>query len=90
VDTRALQEQLLQKEQEMFSFGTATINDVVTSRRSFLAAQLAEVQALASYSRAKVSLDQTLGETLEVNHVSIDEATAGRVTRESKPPEPAP
>jgi len=90
VDTRALQEQLLQKEQEMFSFGTATITDVVTSRRALLAAQLTEVQALSSYSRSRVSLDQTLGETLEVNHVSIDEAVAGKVARESKPPDTAP
>jgi outer membrane protein len=87
VDTRVLQEQLLEKEQQMFSFGTATITDVVNSRRSLLTAQLAEVTALASYSRARVALDQTLGETLEVNHVSVDEALAGRVTRESKLPD---
>jgi len=90
VDTRALQEQLLQKEQEMFSFGTATITDVVASRRSFQSAQLAEVQARSAYSRARVSLDQTLGETLEVNHVSIEEAAEGRVARESKLPDTAP
>jgi outer membrane protein len=90
VNSRALQEQLLQKEQEMFSFGTATITDVVTARRSFLAAQLAEVQAQATYSRARVSLDQTLGQTLEVNHVSIDEAQTGRIARESTLPATVP
>jgi outer membrane protein len=90
VDTRALQEQLLQKEQEMFSFGTATITDVVNSRRTFLAAQLAEVQAQASYSRSRVALDQTLGETLEVNHVSLGEAQTGKVVRESTVPATTP
>jgi outer membrane protein len=63
---------------------------VVASRRSFQSAQLAEVQARSAYSRARVSLDQTLGETLEVNHVSIEEAAEGRVARESKLPDSAP
>ncbi len=84
VDTRALQEQLLEKEQQMFNYGTATMNDVVASRRTLLNAQLAEVIALSSYKRSRVALDQTLGETLEANHVSIDEALNGRVSRESK------
>jgi outer membrane protein TolC len=87
VDTRALQEQLLEKEQQMFSFGTATITDVVNSRKSLLGAQLTEVSALSSYSHAKIALDQTLGETLEVNHVSIDEAVNGHVERPSKAPD---
>jgi len=86
VDTRALQEQLLEKEQELFSFGSATMNDVVASRRTLLNAQLTEVAALASYMRARVGLDQTLGETLEANHVSVDEAMNGRISRESKLP----
>lgn len=84
VDSRALQQQLLEKEQQMFSFGTATITDVVNSRKSLLTAQLTEVSALSSYSHAKIALDQTLGETLEVNHVLLDEAIKGHVERESK------
>jgi outer membrane protein len=87
VDTRALQEQLLEKEQQMFNFGGATITDVVAARTTLLAAQLAEVEALAAYGRARVALDQTLGETLEVNHISIGDALNGRVSRESKLPE---
>ena len=90
VDTRALQEQLLEKELQMFSFGTATITDVVNSRRSLLTAQLAEVQALSSYGRSRVGLDQVLGETLEVNHVSLDDGLKGHVERESKLPETLP
>jgi outer membrane protein TolC len=92
VDARALQEQLLEKEQQMFSFGTATITDVVNSRKSLLGAQLTEVSALSSYSHAKIALDQTIGETLEVNHVLIGEAMSGRVERPSKVPitEPRP
>ena len=75
--SRALQEDLLAKEQQMFSFGTATINDVVAAQGSLLAAQSAEVTALSAYSHARVSLDQVLGETLERNHVSVDDALNG-------------
>ena len=87
VDTRTLQEQLLEKEQQLFSFGSATLNDVVASRRTLLDAQLTEVAALASYMRARVGLDQTLGETLEANHVSVDEALGGKVSLESQHPQ---
>jgi outer membrane protein TolC len=58
----------------------------VTSRRTLLTAQLTEVAALASYMRARVGLDQTLGETLEANHVSLEEALNGKMSRESKLP----
>lgn len=87
--TRALQEQLLEKEQQMFSYGAAQISDVVLARNTLLAAQVTETQARAAYARARVGLDQVLGETLEKNHVSLDEGLNGRVTRESKAPEAA-
>ena len=45
-----------------------------------------EVSSLASYQAARMSLDQTLGITLEANHVSIDEAKAGKVERVSAAP----
>ncbi len=90
VSSRALQQELLEKEQQMFSFGTARIADVVAAQQSLLAAESTEVAALSAYSHARISLDEVLGETLETNHISIEEAQAGRVSRESKPPEGAP
>ena len=79
VDTRVLDEQLLEKEQRKFSLGASTINDLVVVQRSLAAARAAEVGALAAYSRARVSLDQVLGETLEKNNVSVGGALEGRV-----------
>jgi hypothetical protein len=38
---------------------------------------------MSAYSRARVALDQVLGQTLEANNVSIDQALKGRVDRES-------
>jgi len=87
VNARTLQEQLLAADREKFSSGIATFNDIINDQRALVAAQISEVNALASYAHARVSLDQTLGETLERNQVSLDEGLSGRVTRESTPPE---
>lgn len=74
VDHRSLQEQLLEKIQQSFRLGGSTFNDVIAAQRSLVNAQTAEVSALAAYARAKVGLDQVLGETLERNNVSVSEA----------------
>ena len=88
VDTRTLQEQLLEKEQRKFSLGASTINSVVVVQRALATARAAEVAALSTYSRARVSLDQVIGETLEKNNVSVGEALEGRLARDSRPPSP--
>ena len=86
VDTRKLQEELLSAEQQKFSFGVSTLSNIIIAQRALVAAQTAEVTAQSSYAHARVSLDQVLGETLEKNHVSLDEGLSGRVNRESRIP----
>ena len=76
VATRVLQEQLLDKEQQQFLLGGSAIDRVVAAARSLATAQYAEVAALGAYSHARVALDQVLGRTLEVNHVSVEDALA--------------
>ena len=78
VDTRKLQEELFQKEQQLFSFGSASIDDVVAAQTALVAAQETEVLTLSAYSHARISLDQVLGQTLETNHVSVDDALKER------------
>lgn len=80
VDTRTLDQELLQKEQQKFALGASTIDDVITAQRSLADAQIAEVAALSIYSHARISLDQVLGETLEKNNVSVEGALAGNAT----------
>ncbi len=77
-DTRALQQQLLDKVKLDFSLGGATLNDLITAQRSLSAAQTTEISAQAAYSHARIALDQVVGETLEKNHVSVSDALAGR------------
>jgi len=89
VQTRTLQEQLLDAEQKKLAGGASTPFNVVQQQRDLVAAQSAEIAALVDFSNARVALDQTLGNTLEVNHVSIGEAQAGKVTRASSLSEPS-
>jgi hypothetical protein len=52
-----------------------------------IGAQLSEMNSLASYTRARISLDQVLGETLERNGITLEEGLNGRVERESRLPD---
>lgn len=85
-ETRVLQEELLEVERKKFSYGISTFNDLIIDQRLLVAAQISEVSAMAAYARARVSLDQVLGETLEKNHISLDEGLSGAAAGESKIP----
>ncbi len=86
LDGRKLQEQLLETERQKFTYGISKVNDVVDAQGFLVAAQLAELNALAAYNRARIALDQVVGNTLTVYHVSFDDALAGKVSRESALP----
>ena len=70
-----------------FASGMATFTDIINDQRALVVAQISEVNALSAYAHARVSLDQTLGETLERNGVTLDEGLSGKVKRESRPPD---
>ena len=90
VKNRVLEEQLLEAEQKKFSLGASTTYNVVTQQRDLATAQATEVSTLAGYSKARVSLDQTLGTTLKTNHVQIEEAQSRQVARQSVLPDNLP
>jgi outer membrane protein len=85
--TRALAQETLTAEQNRFKFGEATIAQVVQAQRDLAGDQSAEVQALANYTHAKIAFDESVGQTLDVNHISMTEAIAGQVARASSIPE---
>jgi outer membrane protein len=82
-DTRALGEESLKAEQSRFQYGAATVAQVIQSQKDLAADQDAEVQAMANYTHARIAFDLAMGKTLEVNHISMDEAIVGQVQRES-------
>lgn len=86
VHNRILEQQLLEAEQKKFSLGASTTFLVVQQQRDLVTAQSNEVAALVTYSNARIALDQTLGTTLETNHVTVREALSGKVDRPSTLP----
>jgi outer membrane protein len=86
VKNRVLEEQLLDAEQKKFALGASTTFLVVQQQRDLATAKATEVASLVAYSNARVLLDQTLGTTLESNHVTVQEALNGRVARPSSLP----
>jgi len=90
VDTRKLAEQSLKDEQNRFQHGVSTVTLVIQAQRDLATDEDAEVQAMANYTHAKIGFDMAMGRTLDVNHVSMQEAVAGRVARESVIPEELP
>ena len=86
VRNRILEQQLLEAEQKKFSLGVSTTFLVVQQQRDLATAQASEIASLVAYSNARVALDQTLGTTLEANHVTMKEAMTGQVMRPSSLP----
>ncbi len=85
-NTRMLQEQLLEAERRR-SYGPQTFQYIMTDQRALFAAELSESAAAAAYVRARVALDQVLGETLDKNHITLEEGLAGQVQRQSHMPD---
>lgn len=76
---RTLQEQSFNIELEEYSVGLST-TFLLLQYQSFLAqARSTEVAARGSYVKARTQLGRSLGETLEVHNISIEEAYRGRV-----------
>ncbi|MBC7927336.1 MAG: TolC family protein [Bryobacteraceae bacterium] len=95
--SRVLQEQTLSADQRKFDLGAATPFQVIQDQRDLASAQSSETQAMANYTHARISLEEALGKTLDVNNVSISEALKGQVSVASTlpadlptpPPDPA-
>jgi outer membrane protein TolC len=85
-NTRVLNEQLLEAEKKK-SYGAATFNYIMADQRALIAAQLSELNAIASYTRAKISLDQVVGLTLDKNNITLEEGLAGKVDRPARVPD---
>ena len=84
---RVLQEQTLDAEQKKYELGASTLYNVILIQRDLLQAESNEVVSKVGYAKARVELDRATGQTLDDNHISLDEAFRGSVSR---PPSPLP
>jgi outer membrane protein len=87
--TRTLQQQLLEADQKRAS-GADSFDTLMNDQRSLIAAELSATKALSAYARARDSLDQVLGQTLETYNILLEEGLSGRVNRESRLPDVTP
>ena len=78
VQARNLSQQTFDADKKKYELGAGTPYQVVQDQRDLASAQSSEAQAMANYSHARIALDQALGRTLDVNHVSMEEALSGR------------
>jgi outer membrane protein TolC len=86
VQGRILSQQTFDADQRKYELGAGTPYQVVQDERDLASAQSSELQAMANYSHARIALDQAIGRTLEVNHVSMEEAMTGKVKASPTPP----
>lgn len=80
---RILQQQTLDADKKKYTLGAGTVYQVVLDQQTLATSESAETQSLANYSHAQISFDQAMGTTLEVNHISLEEARSGQVKRMS-------
>jgi outer membrane protein TolC len=86
VENRKLAEESLRAEQRKYELGASTPANVIQQQRDLAAARASEVAARSNYQAARVALDRSSGAVLEANHVAIDEAQTGVVSRQSALP----
>jgi outer membrane protein TolC len=78
-EATSLAEEKLAAEQQKLAVGISTVYNVILAQRDVFTARLAEVQARDTYAKARVTLDQAMGTTLENSHLTIQEAMNGSV-----------
>ena len=83
VKARELQAQTLAGDRRRLELGSGLAYQVVVDQRDLASAESGEVQSMANYTHARIALEQAIGDTLDVNHVSVSEALQGTVSTPS-------
>ncbi len=86
VQARNLSQQTFDADRRKYDLGAGTPYQVTQDQRDLASAQSSEAEAIANYTHARIALDQALGRTLEVNHITMAEALSGHVAALSSVP----
>jgi outer membrane protein len=81
-----LARETFEAEEKKLAAGVSTSYNVILRQRDLVTAQLAEVQAVDTYSKALVEMDRSMGTTLDRNGIQFNDALAGSVTKMPTPP----
>ena len=78
VASRGYQQQLLDAERDKLAMGQST-NLLVVQNEAYLAqARSTEIVARSNWMKARIALDRSLGNLLEKNNITLDDAINGR------------
>jgi outer membrane protein TolC len=77
----AVSRQVLDMQQQKFTLGTATVEDVITAQNNLATAEGNVVKNRAAYAKALIQFEQATGMLLDRNKISLDEAVEGEVHR---------
>jgi len=80
VETRQLQEEALDAEQQRYQVGASTTFMVIQYQRDLAQARSTEVVAQGDYAKSIAALERSTGQTLDTYHVSMDDAYRGQVS----------
>lgn len=71
--------QSLDAEQKKYQFGTSTTTAVLQNRSALATSESTLLSAMAAYEKARVELDRAVGNLLDHDGISIDDAARGQV-----------
>lgn len=77
----AVSRQVLDMQQQKFTLGSATVEEVITAQRNLATAEGNVVRDRAAYAKALIQYEQATGTLLERNHIELSEAVEGDVHR---------
>ncbi len=80
-----LARQTLDAEQKKLDAGVSTPYQLILRERDYVAAQQAEVQTVAGYSKALVEMDRAMGATLTRNGIELQDALSGSYSKSLTP-----
>ena len=78
--SRGYQEQLLQSVKDQLSVGASTQLLVVQNQSNLAQARSTEIAARANWKKAQIDLDHALGDLLDKNNITLDDAIAGSIS----------
>lgn len=77
--SRGYQEQLLQADRDRLEFGESTNLQVVQDVAYLAQARASEIAARSNYQKARIELDRDLGDLLDKNGISLEDAVQAKV-----------
>ena len=77
--SRDYQVALLDAERDRLSVGQSTDLAVLQDEANLAQARSTEIAARSNYMKARIELDHALGDLLQKNHISLDDAIRGQL-----------